>query len=933
MTVATLANKAIFTGDGSATTYPFTFGTLPSGDLVVTLFDTNGIDTLQVEGVDYNVLGEGSVDGGAVVFSIAPPDGHTVLIQRIVPVTQPDDLKNEGSYYPRTIERMFDRRTFVDQQLQERVDSAMTLPPQVAGVSTQLPAPEANTIFGWNAAADAIQNFPLSSIATNIVYGNKLYQVFVGDGTTDSFALLQDPASIGNLRVQIDGIGQEPIADFTFTSTTLTLIPAPAVGARVVVWYDVAFPVGAVSVDAIDYTPPSTGVLGSIRGFLDSLWTAGTATGAALIRFLQSGSGAVARTAQGKMQEQIAVFDFIDQSKHAGIRAGTNTDDHTANIQAAINAAAGRRLLWNSGTFNVSALTGVSGIDIKGEGRNSVIVKRISSAATGTMLLFNANTGFSISGITFDGNKAAASNGGNNVAIFACSDYTVEDCRFTGAKTVAGGYGAGLAIADGTNDTTNRPGVVQNNLCDANDAHGILVDEDWYVRISGNFCTANGSCGIDVTNTDTPFEGERHNYITISDNTCVSNLNCGIRVFGFVVGGTVANPDYGPYSPSGVGAVVSGNRCIANSQYGIAFQGAMGNVVDNYCRSNGSSTSNGGMLVNGWGNTADSNVVQDNYYYGIDGGGSYNSTFSNNQFMLNGSTSNQQAVALNLGATVDCLCIGNTFSSNGNSAGGTSIYAQGYDGDGSSTGTYSWTGSGLKITGNRIALANVNQAGVHINYGFGVCSLSDNFVTGGDPDRAYILETEFVRVGNNNLDQGGLAAVRTLPSAATLIIPDAGEMFYVSGSTGISAARTKSADTWNQKVRYVYMTNKGTSPYSSAPSVGFSGGGGSGAAGTALLDNDGYVAAVQITNSGTGYTSAPTVAFTGGGGAGAAGSAIVGCANNEGRNVQFLFQGALTWSDGGGVDLAGALNTTANKNTLSLRGAYGVWYESGRTTL
>ena len=68
------------------------------------------------------------------------------------------------------------------------------------------------------------------------------------------------------------------------------------------------------------------------------------------------------------------------------------------------------------------------------------------------------------------------------------------------------------------------------------------------------------------------------------------------------------------------------------------------------------------------------------------------------------------------------------------------------------------------------------------------------------------------------------------------------------------------------------MTAGGTG-YTSAPTVSFTGGGGTGAAGTAVGNSTGGVAGVNITNGGSGYTTAPTVSFGGGGGAGAAATA------------------------------------------------------------
>lgn len=72
--------------------------------------------------------------------------------------------------------------------------------------------------------------------------------------------------------------------------------------------------------------------------------------------------------------------------------------------------------------------------------------------------------------------------------------------------------------------------------------------------------------------------------------------------------------------------------------------------------------------------------------------------------------------------------------------------------------------------------------------------------------------------------------------------------------------------------------SNGGSGYTSAPTVAFTGGGGTGAAGTAVLGsgaNEGKVVSVTITNPGTGYTGAPTVGFTGGAGTGAAATAVV----------------------------------------------------------
>jgi hypothetical protein len=53
-----------------------------------------------------------------------------------------------------------------------------------------------------------------------------------------------------------------------------------------------------------------------------------------------------------------------------------------------------------------------------------------------------------------------------------------------------------------------------------------------------------------------------------------------------------------------------------------------------------------------------------------------------------------------------------------------------------------------------------------------------------------------------------------------------------------------------------------TAPYTTAPTVTFSGGGGSGAAATATINANGQLTGITITNGGKGYTSAPTVTIS-----------------------------------------------------------------------
>jgi hypothetical protein len=113
----------------------------------------------------------------------------------------------------------------------------------------------------------------------------------------------------------------------------------------------------------------------------------------------------------------------------------------------------------------------------------------------------------------------------------------------------------------------------------------------------------------------------------------------------------------------------------------------------------------------------------------------------------------------------------------------------------------------------------------------------------------------------------------------------------------------------NFVVAGVTVTNGG-SGYSTAPSVSFTGGGGSGAAASSTV---GYaLAGVTVTNGGTGYITAPVVSFTGGEGTGATATAALAflspspvagiTVTNAGRG--YLSAPTVSFTGGGGTGAA-----------------------------
>lgn len=125
----------------------------------------------------------------------------------------------------------------------------------------------------------------------------------------------------------------------------------------------------------------------------------------------------------------------------------------------------------------------------------------------------------------------------------------------------------------------------------------------------------------------------------------------------------------------------------------------------------------------------------------------------------------------------------------------------------------------------------------------------------------------------------------------------------------------------------VSMTNNGTG-YTSVPAVAFTGGGGSGAAGTAVLEGT-SVASVTVSAAGSGYTTTPAVNLVGGGGSGATAVAVVSSGSVTAINVTNAGSGytgvpAAVISGGGGTGASGTPVLTAT-------GVAGVAINSGGT--
>lgn len=119
--------KNSYTGNGATAIYSFTFPVFLATDLVVTVLDTFGAVTVLALNVDYTVSAVPAPNGSITLVAGNLTSGNTIIIQRVRPLTQTTDIRNQGNFFPEIHEDTFDNLTMLSQQIQEQVDRALKI--------------------------------------------------------------------------------------------------------------------------------------------------------------------------------------------------------------------------------------------------------------------------------------------------------------------------------------------------------------------------------------------------------------------------------------------------------------------------------------------------------------------------------------------------------------------------------------------------------------------------------------------------------------------------------------------------------------------------------------------------------------------------------------------------------------------------------------
>jgi hypothetical protein len=178
MSLSNTTVKQKYAGDGIVTSFAITFDfILNSSECKVILRDetdpANITETLLAEGVDYNLTGAsppGIPFPTTVEMVVAPTATQELLIYRDMPLTQLLSYLESSTFRSLTVEEALDKLTAISQELAEKATRAISLSRATdATLPSELPEPEADKYWQWNATGDSLQYKTAAEIVEDVV--------------------------------------------------------------------------------------------------------------------------------------------------------------------------------------------------------------------------------------------------------------------------------------------------------------------------------------------------------------------------------------------------------------------------------------------------------------------------------------------------------------------------------------------------------------------------------------------------------------------------------------------------------------------------------------------------------------------------------------------------------------------------------------------
>jgi autotransporter-associated beta strand protein len=616
---------------------------------------------------------------------------------------------------------------------------------------------------------------------------------------------------------------------------------------------------------------------------------------------------------------------FFGGSNYAAYDTNGYVRDYQIGDTNAASSAAGPSTIANTSTNNVF-LTGAD------TGQTTATVNTINMGSTGTIALASANT-LSTNGILVSGNTAATISGGTSLSSATAGgelvirtdlstdnlDISTPIVNNTSASALTKSGAGTLTLSATGNSYSGATTVDEGTLALSGTLTGgsaITVRAGGTLsEISGggisgaSTLTSYGTTTLAGTNTYTGQTTVADGTLNVSGSlSSAAQINVGVAggrnaVMNVLTGASIT------MATSGTNNIEVGLGTTSATGSGFLYQSG-GTITGS---TGGTSPYTGFRIGDGAANTTSYG------YYNLSGG-----TTSVNEVDIGGFTGTPTGVVDISGGTLNAsswFIVNRTGNSGGvgilNMTGGAVNYT-GVAGQFANN----WGTNGTSIINISNATLTATNANVNLNYGSnGTNGSSTNFgeinlLTGGTLQANSVTGssagTKLVNFNGGTLKassanttflNANLTAVNVFNNGGT--IDNNGVAITVP--VGLLAAS-------GSGVSSIAIGNGG-SGYLGAPAVTFSGGGGTGAAGYAIVSG-GAITQIVITNPGTGYTSAPSITLTGGGGSGATIGTISTTANTS---------GGMTFAGSGTTTLSAASTytggTTINAGTVALSGS------------
>lgn len=154
MSLSSTSTSAVFYGNGTTGPFTFAFKFFSNSDIWVTRSSTTGgAETPLTEGSHYTLTGAGLDSGGVVTLVNALEVGETLVIARIMPLSQPTVLADNGPFFASTHEKAFDRLCMQIQQGASESGRSLKLPVSELGGATTIQTATARSgkLLGFDA--------------------------------------------------------------------------------------------------------------------------------------------------------------------------------------------------------------------------------------------------------------------------------------------------------------------------------------------------------------------------------------------------------------------------------------------------------------------------------------------------------------------------------------------------------------------------------------------------------------------------------------------------------------------------------------------------------------------------------------------------------------------------------------------------------------